>query len=70
MMYKALVPRFGFPNVTPFTSNRCIVAWRGNMFRVEHDAEGDICVTRTRDNANVGWFPTYDMVADAIIMFK
>lgn len=69
-MYKVLVPRFGFPNVTPSTPNRCIVVWRGNTFRVERDAEGDVCVTRARDNANVGWFPTYDMAADAIIMSR
>lgn len=70
MMYKVLVPRFGFMNVTVFMQNRCIVTFRGSAFRVEHDAEGDICVTRTHDNANVGWFPTYEMAADAIIRFK
>lgn len=70
MMYKVLVPRFGFMNVTVCEKDRCIVAYRLNMFRVERNAEGDICVTRTRDDAHVGWFPTCDMAADAIIMFK
>lgn len=72
VMYYALVPIFGYVNITTSTSEiaNCCIAYRGDTFAVLQIEYDNFTVIRTRDDAFIGRFASVSEAADAIICFR